>query len=61
MIAQLVERVLERLRIAPEDNMVRERYLPHEWAEWGGDHATCRWCGCRRTTSTAGERCKVLV
>jgi len=58
MIAQLVERVLERLRIAPEDNMQRARYMPHEWAEWG---TSCRWCGKMRDRCAAGERCKVLV
>lgn len=61
MIAQLVERVLTAWRIAPEDNMVRERHLPHEWAEWEGNHATCRWCGQRRDRQNAHQRCKVLV
>jgi hypothetical protein len=58
MIAQLIERARALLRFAPEDFAERERYLPHEWAEWG---TSCRWCGKMRDRCAAGERCKVLV
>lgn len=61
MITGIIKGVRELLRFAPEDHMARERYLPHEWAEWEGNHATCRWCGHRRDRGNAHQRCKVLA
>lgn len=61
MIAAIVERARQLFAIAPEDFLERQRHMPHEWAEWEGNHATCRWCGHKRDKQNAHQRCKVLV
>jgi hypothetical protein len=60
-ITGVIRGVRNLLAIAPEDYMQRQRHLPHEWAEWEGNYASCRWCGCRRERTNAHQRCKVLV